>query len=580
MLMELLNYLEVIGLIILVIFFVGMCIFVHELGHFLAAKLCGMHIDAFSIGFKKAWGKTVNGIEYRIGYLPFGGYVELPQVDSTSNTPKTADGRELPRAKPWQRIVTAFAGPLFNIIFGLLLGCVIWWGGIPQDTPNMRQIIVREIAENSPEYRAGLRVGDAIVKLNGKEFFCPWNKFVQEIMFNFEKSGVTLDVVRDGKTFQVSYMPEANTSEDLPDDLRHEGMAVPFFKPLVPIELDPVKNSSAMAAGVRRGDILLEINGKAVNSFEEFQQEIDRLGREKAPVRLKLERGGKTIESGEITPVLLGKIYQIGASFTSQEDCKVVKVIEGSPASVGGLQDGDLILSINGQPTATFPQFYELLQKDGENPLKVAVRRGGETVDLEITPAKNEFYSLECSVTVMNYPTPFQQFQDTLVLSYRSLSGMMIYMANHLGLTEMRSTIKPSNMSGPLGIGQTLFVVFRDGSFMLGLYFVVVVAFALAIFNLLPLPVLDGGHIFFAVIELIIGRPLPEIVIKVLTYIFITLLLGLMVFVTWADLGRLKNLVAPEPPATEAAPEKVPEPEDQEMPSEAVSAETVETAAQ
>lgn len=77
---------------------IGFCIFSHELGHFLAAKWRGLHIDAFSLGFKPFWRKKINGVEYRLGWLPFGGYVELPQVDATDAIPKAADGTELPRA--------------------------------------------------------------------------------------------------------------------------------------------------------------------------------------------------------------------------------------------------------------------------------------------------------------------------------------------------------------------------------------------------------------------------------------------------------------------------------------------------
>ena len=121
-----LDYLSMAGAFIFMVFFFGSCVFVHELGHFLAAKWRGLHIDAFSIGFKKIWGKKINGIEYRIGWLPLGGYVELPQVDSAQEEIKAADGTVLPQAKPFDRLVTAFAGPFFNIIYGLLLGCLVW----------------------------------------------------------------------------------------------------------------------------------------------------------------------------------------------------------------------------------------------------------------------------------------------------------------------------------------------------------------------------------------------------------------------------------------------------------------------
>ena len=142
-----------------------------------------MHVDAFSIGFKAIWRKKYRGVEYRIGILPFGGYCDIPQIDATDAEPKAADGTVLPHAKPLDRIVTAAAGPLFNIISGFLVACVIWIWGMPQDTPKMRTIVVRTIDETGPEYAAGLRAGDRIVKLNGKRFFCTWANFTSSLLY-------------------------------------------------------------------------------------------------------------------------------------------------------------------------------------------------------------------------------------------------------------------------------------------------------------------------------------------------------------------------------------------------------------
>ena len=157
--------LEALKVFLFVFIFFGLCIFIHELGHFLAAKWRGLHIVAFSIGFKKIWGFKHNGIEYRIGCIPCGGYVDLPQIDATGE-PKDENGNPLPRAKPIDKIITAAAGPLFNILFGILLGCVVWYYGISQDTPKMKTITVAEVDKYSPEYTAGLRPGDVITAIN------------------------------------------------------------------------------------------------------------------------------------------------------------------------------------------------------------------------------------------------------------------------------------------------------------------------------------------------------------------------------------------------------------------------------
>ena len=129
---QFMEYLSIAGSVLFVFIALGFCILSHEFGHFLAAKLMGLHIDAFSLGFRPIWRKKYKGVEYRIGWLPLGGYVELPQVDASDDVPKSADGTELPRATPKARIVTAVAGPLFNVISGLLLGCIVWARPLPE----------------------------------------------------------------------------------------------------------------------------------------------------------------------------------------------------------------------------------------------------------------------------------------------------------------------------------------------------------------------------------------------------------------------------------------------------------------
>ena len=115
-----LDILSIIGAVLFMVFFFGFCIFIHELGHFLAARWRGLTVTAFSIGFRKIWSKKIGDVEYRIGYLPFGGYVEIPQLDGNcgeDGNVKTEDGKVYPHAKPLDRIIAVFAGPLFNILF-------------------------------------------------------------------------------------------------------------------------------------------------------------------------------------------------------------------------------------------------------------------------------------------------------------------------------------------------------------------------------------------------------------------------------------------------------------------------------
>ena len=88
----------------LMVIFFGLCIIVHEFGHFIVARFCGLHIEAFSVGFKKIWGKKINGVDYRIGCIPCGGYVDLPQIDSTSDEITDSEGNQIGRASCRERV--------------------------------------------------------------------------------------------------------------------------------------------------------------------------------------------------------------------------------------------------------------------------------------------------------------------------------------------------------------------------------------------------------------------------------------------------------------------------------------------
>ncbi len=536
------------GAVVFVVFFIGLCIFVHELGHFLAAKVRGLHIDAFSIGFKTLWHRKINGVDYRIGYLPFGGYVELPQVDATDEVPKAADGTELPRATPLDRMITAFCGPLFNILFGLLLGCVVWYFGVPQDTPKMRVVEVRTVDDKGPEYAAGLRPGDRIVKLNGEPIFDTWAGFVNKLQLAIGE--VELTVERDGGQRTIRYTPAVNPNA--PSRLRHEQIAYPFFTARIPIVLYPQAGAPAARAGLKPGDQLLSINGQTFEDFVALQLYLDYAD---GPLEIEVLRNGRE-EKFTVQPEPLEEVppeavrYLLGVTyFPGDAVCTVRGLQEGFPAQQAGLQIGDQILRVGGEELATPTALPELLAKHKDEPVELRIKRGDEELSVTVAAREVRPWTIGVEIALRDYPTPIQQFVNTLDLTWKSVRGMGVGLANKLGLTQQSSTIQPRHMSGILGMSVFLFTMVRTSSLMLAIYFVVLISFALAIFNLLPLPVLDGGHIAFALIELVIRRPLPTVVIRYLSIAFVTLLIGLMVYVTYYDILRTYHLFAPEPDA-------------------------------
>ena len=542
--------------VIFVIFAIGFCIFSHELGHFLAAKWRGLHVDAFAIGFRAFWKKKYKGVEYRIGWIPVGGYCEIPQIDATDAEPKAADGTVLPRAKPLDKIVTAAAGPLFNILSGFLIACIVWAWGMPQNTPKMDSITVLAIDETGPEYEAGLRKGDKIVELNGEPFNCSWEKFQEKLIYT--NGEVELTVRRNGETKVVRYLQRIN-----PDNakLAGEGLPAPFFVPYIPIELDPVKGGAAEKAGVQPGDRILEVDGKGGIGEHNFQTILDRSHGK--PMKFKVLRGNQTVDLAVVPHAIPGEkpYYFVGINFSTRDldKMEILGTIEDSAAEKAGIKPGDRILELNGGKPNGYKEFREAIQKGEGNPVKLKLQRGKETVETELTPDKYEYMTIDAYVPCKDHPSPWSQFTSTLANSYKALSGIFITVGNKLKITKKDSQIKPRHLSGVLGMGAVLFKA-AHYSFVSFVFLVVMISFALAIFNLLPLPVLDGGHILFGCIELAIRRPLPVRMIKVLYIIFAVLLILLMVYATFNDVRRIYNgSRKAEPAKTEAKPKAEPD---------------------
>ncbi len=528
--------------VVLMVIFFGLCIIVHEFGHFIVARFCGLHIEAFSVGFKKIWGKKINGVDYRIGCIPCGGYVDLPQIDSTSDEITDSEGNPLPHAEPWKRIATAFAGPLFNIIFGLLLGVVVWIVGLPQpDTDRYTEFTVREVPEDCPEYRAGLRAGDRIVKLNGNEFDLSWNEFMQKIMLNDDNvKQVTLEIVRDGKTSEISYTPAENDKL-----MPGEKVVMPFFQPELRVYVYPLPGSAAKMAGIEPEDRVVTVDGEPVYGADDLMSRINFSGGK--TLAFTVERGGKQFEI-PVTPtripdakerLLVGINFFYGSGPASDDNfCIVADTIPGLPAA-NVLRPADVITTFNGTSLKdTSKSFPELLEENGEKEITLGVERGGEQIEVKITPRTFVPYEIGVSFYRIEHPTPWKQFCNVLKMTQRTLKSLGHTIQSKVGRDTGYTTIGVQNLSGPLGIGRYMIMTFQ-GSFMRGLYLVVVISFSLGLFNLLPIPVLDGGHIMIALIEMAIRRPVPTKLVQPVTYFFMFVLISFMAIVSFFDVKKM-----------------------------------------
>jgi membrane-associated protease RseP (regulator of RpoE activity) len=477
-------------------------------------------VIAFSIGFKKIWGYKYKGVDYRIGCIPFGGYVDLPQIDSTGPA-KDEAGNTLPPVKPVDRIITAFAGPFFNILFGLFLGTFLWIHGIPQDTPKLKSFEVAFVAEDSPEFMAGLRKGDFVQTINGSRFYATWNDFIRKILFTVGE--VELGVKRDGENLTLKYLPKANRHV-----MPEEGLAYPYFFPKIPVVVVPLPGSPAEKGGLKKDDVVLKVNGIELSGHDEFFEKINESAGK--PLVLTVNRQGKIFEVGNIAALEepSAVFYRIGVKYDAKLPISINEVVPGSAADNGGLRMNDVIQKINGRVLTTPETFFNMIQQSKGAETEFSVLRGDQALNIKFAPRLVRNYTIGVQQVFYSHPNPFQQFVDVIDMTYKSLRGMV----------SKKSTIKPRHMSGPLGIVSVIGKAVYHGNIILALNLIVMITFSLALINLFPLPVLDGGHIVLSVIEEIRGKPLPEAFIKPIFMICVVLLIGLMVFVTFYDIIR------------------------------------------
>ncbi len=487
-------------IIAVVAFFFGFCVFIHEFGHLLAALWRKLHVERFSVGFGKAiWKKTIKGVEYRISWIPFGGYVALPQLEPSDKI-ETEDGKALPDGKPIDRIITAFAGPFFNILFALALGTLVYWVGI-NEPRQYKTFVIGKIQETyekdgaivkSPAFKEGLEIGDEVVKVNGVTLNKGFNEAVHLIIL--AKGGkITLDVVKpDGSTNEISYQSVSHPNP------KYQGAGIPFFRPVVPTLIRSItKGSGAEKAGLKEGDLLYTINGKHVANSDWVVKTLGALnpdpkeGETYVPADFEIKRPPAGVKGPHdfknITPILIKGVVPEYVTLTKKEK-KMLKE-DNKP-----ITDGRCVFGI------------------------------GPSVEM-----------------IPVHHTPWEQCSRVVVLTWKSIRAIF----------DRSNPVGIGAFSSPVGIFVKMKVMFEYGA-MYGLSFVVMISVALAIFNLLPIPILDGGHIVLALMEIVARRKLPPKFVRPVFYFFFVIIISFALYLVGNDI-RLRFVPKYVPPSNGSA---------------------------
>lgn len=301
-------------------------------------------------------------------------------------------------------------------------------------------------------------------------------------------------------------------------------------------------------AGIRPGDEILEINGETVNGFagslESITERIVLSSGDK--IIFKIKRPGVdepiTLTSGFDTPPSRwwqrGSLRQVGLAPAGP--ATVGKVYENSPASKAGLGKGDVILSVDGKDLYSDIQLGQYLEQKDYKSVTMAVKKaGGETVEVELTPesplkpkdTKPKIGVLwdqtgDVDVRIV-HPNPFRQVYDSLHMMWVTITSV----------ADPGSSIGVDHLSGPVGIGKMLYqLLLTEDGWRRIIGFMVLFNVNLAVLNMLPFPVLDGGHITLAILEKIAGRPVQTKVLEVIQTACALALISLMLYVTSKDL--------------------------------------------
>lgn len=454
--MELLqNILSNLWAVLLVIFFFGGSIFVHELGHFLAARRRGMHVDRFSIGFGPkifSWhGK--DGVEYRVSWLPLGGYVALPQLaDMRGIEGETnKDLSKLPQPSYTTKVIVSAAGAFCNIVFAFVLGLIVWK---ITGEPTSNTLVTSTIAE----------VRATLTDSNGKE---------------------------------------------------------------VP--------SPASLAGLKPGDTILKVDGNPVSNFWDIVEQLSLSSgwndEGKRQTIFTLKRDNQVFDL-PLNPIRSGQENLRRVGFSPVEILKIDTPKPGSVAEKIGLLKNDCIVAANQKPVLSASNLLEELKLRTKGSVSITVERGSETKVLFLPATTDAKEAADIGIqlqsgVVFTHPTPAQQISNAALKTVRTL----------VALINPKADVSVANLSSPIGIIGSFFDLAKVGLPFV-LWFTILVNVNLAIFNLLPIPVLDGGHILFATIAKLRGKSLPADFVATTQSIFMVLLLSMMVYAGYRDVRR------------------------------------------
>ncbi|MGH9411840.1 MAG: RIP metalloprotease RseP [Vicinamibacterales bacterium] len=423
------------------IFVLGVLIFVHELGHFLMARRIGVRVITFSLGFgPKLFTVRRGGTEYCISAIPLGGYVKM--AGENPEDTRTGSQDEFLSKGKWQRFQVLVMGPVMNIVLAVVVMWLVLYQGAQVPAFEQQPVVIGSFSDSSPAAKAGLKIGDRIVSVDGKQVD-NWDQLSNEIVTKARRN-VTIDYLRNGQPGEVTVVPDAQGKYEI-------------------------------------GDI-------GVMAF--------------------------------LHPQVIG-------------------VSPNEPAAAAGLRQDDVIMAANGEQNITSTSVLDLIKSHDNKPLVLTVRRGNRIIDLTVTPkyeGGGGFIGAQISPAEMRSIEP-SFFQAAGLSLQQNWEWTKLIVQTLVGLITRETSVK--QLLGPVAIADLSGSAAEAG--WIPLFGVMaMISLNLGLLNLMPIPVLDGGHIFILALEGLARRDFSMRVKEKMLLAGFALLLMLMVTVIYNDLMRIQ----------------------------------------
>lgn len=528
----------------------GLLIFVHELGHFAVAKWCGVRVEVFSLGFgRKILSYKKGDTTYCLSLIPLGGYVKMFGDEINAQLSEAEKKFSFTHKTVWQRIAIVLAGPMMNFFFAIFIFAVVALLG-----EEVRAPLIGDINPKSVAFEAGLRPGDKVVQV-GSQTITNWDEF-QKSLNKYTSQTVDVRVLRTGfeNSVTVPVKPELRPNPNLLSldenigDL--EGLTFLSKAPVVGIRA----GTPAEKAGLRTGDKILKINGAVVKHYRDLDTML--LPYQKQEVVFDIERpkspGSEEFEKTSVT-AMFNTFASISVLGFESSELYLFKVIPESPAEKAGLRPGDRILKIGSVEPGVWEEVLNTVKSyKGDGPLEFAVLRGSENHVFRITPEMTSHMNVQGSeekrFTIGIVPWILIATPDSLKLdignpvaalargAQRTWDVSVMTLLSFVRLIENK--ISPRNIGGVISIGQAAHETLKMG-LMQYLTMMGAISVNLFVLNLLPIPVLDGGHLLFYTVEALKGSPMNMRKMEIAQQIGLFVLMSLMVFALFNDFSRI-----------------------------------------